>query len=94
MVEGEQVKKLKFDLTATSQEILPENPRRYYVLLVNGSDAIAYFSFDTPAVATEDAQLNASGGSYEINLTNPFHGRIYAVSAGVTKRLTVTEISY
>lgn len=89
----ERVKPLFFDLTATQQEILPENPRRRYCLLVNDSDSVCYISLGTTAAANQGVRLNAAGGSYEITVTNLFTGSIYAVSTGASKRLTVVEVS-
>jgi len=82
---------LAISLTATQQEILPNNPQRTYALLVNDSDAVAYISLGKPAEANRGIRLNASGGSYEINLTNPYKGRIYAISTGAAKTLLVVE---
>jgi len=84
---------LSMNLNTTQEKILGSNPQRRYVLLVNDSDSVAYIGLGVTAVANQGIRLNANGGSYEINLTNPFHGEIYGVSAGVTKRLTITEIS-
>jgi hypothetical protein len=84
---------LNRNLTATQELILGSNPQRYYVLIVNDSDSTAYISLGKPAVANEGIRLNASGGSFEINLTNPYYGEIYAVSTGASKKLMITEIS-
>lgn len=84
---------LSKDLIATQEEVVPNNPERRYCLLVNDSDATAYISLGSPAVANQGIRVNANGGSYEINLTNPFSGPIYAISTGVTKRMMITEMS-
>lgn len=82
---------LAISLTATQQEILPNNPARSYALMVNDSDSVAYISMGKPAEANRGIRLNASGGSYEINSTNLYKGRIYAVSTGAGKTLLVVE---
>lgn len=84
---------LGLDLTATSQMVLSDNLRRYYALLVNDSDTVCYLMLGSEAVANRGIRLNAAGGSYEINLQNPWTGEIHAVSGGVNKRLTVLELS-
>lgn len=81
------------DLTATQVVVLEESPTRTYALLVNSSDTDCYISLGVPAASGEGILLNANGGAYEINLTNPYRGRIYAVSGGAGKRLNVTEIA-
>lgn len=82
---------LNINLTTTQQEVLPANPGRSYALLVNDSDSVAYINLGGPAAANQGIRLNANGGSYEINSTNLFKGRIYAISTGATKKLMVTE---
>lgn len=84
---------LAIDLTTTQEKILAGNPRRRYVLLVNDSDTNCYLSLGVSATVNQGIRLNSGGGSYEINLTNPFYGALYAVSGGATKRLSITEVS-
>ena len=84
---------LDLDLTATQRKILEANPQRYYCLLVNSSDTDCRISLGSPAAANKGILLTANGGWFEINLSNPYTGRIYAVSGGATKRLNITEIS-
>jgi hypothetical protein len=77
----------------TSTEVVPENPNRTYLLLVNDSDTDIYVRF------TEEAEVGvgfvvASKGSYEMNkgLMNIYRGRITAIHAGTgVKNLLVTE---
>ena len=91
---AEKVLHRNIDLTTTQTQILRDNFLRKYVLFVNDSDAIAYLSLGVPAAANQGIRVNASGGSFELDSTNMFAGRIYAISMGVTKRLMVTETSY
>ncbi len=89
---GERAVHRNIDLTMTQEEILPVNPQRRYALIVNYADVDCFLSLGIPAVASQGIPLTPAGsGSFEINLTNPFHGRIYAVSLGNAKRLMITE---
>jgi len=82
---------LKLTLAVTQQQVLPENPQRVYALLVNDSAAVIYLAMGGPAEVNRGIRLNASGGSYEINLTNPWHGSIHAVATAGTPALLVQE---
>ena len=82
-----------FDLTTTSAEVLAENPRRKYALLVNDSDTICYLQFGQDATSNAGARLNSLGGNYEITPLNLWKGAVYGISLGVTKRLSVIEVS-
>lgn len=79
------------NITTVSQEVLADNRQRSYALLVNDSDSVIYLALGKPAIANEGIRLNASGGSYEINATNLWRGRVYAISTAATKKLMVTE---
>lgn len=80
------------DITATQQEVLGTNPQRIYALLVNDGTEDIYLGKGRPAVANRGIRLNASGGNYEINTTNPWHGSIHAVcGAGLTSSLMIQE---
>ena len=80
-----------FTCTATEQIVSDENLLRQYCLMVNDGDADIYLGLDMPAAANKGIRLNANGGSYEINLINPFKGRIYAVGDATGPMLMVTE---
>jgi hypothetical protein len=82
---------LNINLGTTQREILADNPARVYCLLLNDSTSVMYVSLGIPAVVNEGIRLNGSGGYFEINLTNPWLGRIYAVSSAADKKLMVTE---
>ncbi len=82
---------LKLPLSVTQEKVLSKNLARTYALLVNDGDQIIYLGMGSPAVATRGIRLNAAGGAYEINLTNPFHGAIYAVAAAGTPDLLIQE---
>lgn len=93
MVEERPPVSLKKLLTTTEEEVLVPNFLRRWALLVNDSDSVAYLSLGIPAVSGQGIRVNALGGSYEINKTNPFYGNIHAISTGVSKSLLITEMS-
>lgn len=75
---------------ATQIEVLPENPARIYALLVNDGAVDIYLSLGAPAVLNTGILIKSAGGAFEINATNPWHGRIYAVSAAASSLTMVT----
>lgn len=77
----------------TSTVVLETNPKRVGATFVNDSDETIYLQKVVPAVASKGIRLNASGGTYEINLSNPFTGRIEAICASGGKNLCVVEDS-
>jgi len=80
-----------FICTATPQLISATNWLRQYCLIVNDGDADIYLGLDMPAEANKGIRLNANGGCYEINLSNPFKGQIYAIGDASGPRLLLTE---
>jgi len=76
----------------TSQEVLNINPRRSSAVFTNDSDTEIYLSLIGPAVANAGIRINALGGLYEINYTNPWYGKVYAYCSAA-KRLCVHEVS-
>lgn len=82
---------LKLPLSVASQKVLAKNPARTYALLVNDGVDIIYLGMGISAVSGRGIRLNVSGGSYEINLVNPWHGEIYAVAAAGTPDLLIQE---
>ena len=87
----DQTVDLKLTLSVTSQKVLPKNPVRTYALLVNDGTDIIYLGMGISAVDGRGIRLNAAGGSYEINLTNPWHGEIHAIAAAGTPDLLIQE---
>lgn len=77
----------------TSTVVLEANPSRTCAYLVNNSDADIYINFDRPAVTTAGVVLKASGGCLEINFTNPFYGKLYAIAAVAGKDLYFVEMA-
>lgn len=59
--------------------LLGNNQERLQATIVNTGTGSAYLNFNTAAQAGLGITLVPQGGSYEINLTNPFKGTISAV---------------
>jgi len=74
-----------------SSIVLDENPNRIYALLINDSDTDIYLSLDIDAKLNEGIRLTSYGGAYEIDLLNPFRGKVYGICSLADKRLLVTE---
>ena len=87
----QQTVDLKLALSTTQQKVMAINRVRTYALLVNDGTDIIYLGMGIPAVSGRGIRLNPSGGSYEINLTNPFQGEIYAVAAAGTPAILIQE---
>lgn len=75
----------------SSIEILKENPARRYALFVNDSDTVMYLRLGQEAAVNRGIRLNASGGSYEINSTNLYPGRICFICSAASKNLMFIE---
>jgi hypothetical protein len=74
----------------TSQLIIPANPNRQQVTLVNTSlTDEAFINYGSMASLGQGITLMRGGGSYEINMSNLYRGAISAVSANP---LTLTGI--
>lgn len=71
--------------------VLAANVHRADAVFVNDSNKEIYLARGNAAVLHEGIRLNASGGSYEINLDNLFLGAVYAIAEGGAKILTVSE---
>ena len=82
---------LKKVLSVTQERVLGDNPGRIYALLVNDGTDDIYLGMGIPAVANRGIRLNNGGGNFEINLTNPWTGEIYAVAAAGTPALLIQE---
>lgn len=77
-------------VTTSSTQLLPASSGRVYAVFVNDSSNPVYLSLDgNAAVMNAGIRLNATGGSYEINMLNQDVGVINAISSG-TSVVTVT----
>lgn len=82
------------DVGVSSIEVMPPNPKRVHALFQNNhATQIIWLKLDTPAALYEGIRLNPLGGFYEITLSNPWLGRVYAIADGATTRLMITEVS-
>lgn len=69
-------------ISSTSQVILPANPNRQQVTLVNRSlTEDCFINYGDVAQLNKGITLMRGGGSYEINLTNLYRGAISAIAA-------------
>lgn len=75
----------------TSTEVLLRNLLRRSATFVNDSDTVIYLSKGEEAKLNAGIRLNALGGSYEVNATNPWDGQVFAISSVAGKVLCVTE---
>ena len=82
---------LKLAQSTATKKVLPANPGRIYALFVNDGTDVIYLGMGKPAASGRGIRINGSGGNYEINLTNPFHGEIHAISAAGTPDLLIQE---
>ena len=82
---------LKKVLSTTQEEVLVANPTRSYALLAMvGTDEV-YLSLGEPASADRGIPLLQNGANYEINATNLWRGKVYAVAKTGTPTLLITE---
>lgn len=82
----------KVTVGSSSTPVLSANPDRKYLALVNDSDEVIYVDLSSTAVANEGIRLNASGGSFVMEIGNSMYiGAIAAICASGSKNLTVTE---
>lgn len=71
-----------FEVGSNSQVIIPANPNRQQVTLVNTSLTTEVFiNYGSAAELGKGVTLMRGGGSYEINLQNLYRGAISAISA-------------
>ena len=76
----------------TSTKIADADSARKLFTIVNDSAAIVYISLGSAAEMNIGIRLNASGGAYEINETNPFFGEIYGIVSSGTSNVTTMEV--
>ncbi|MCU0525160.1 MAG: hypothetical protein MUF72_10075 [Elainella sp. Prado103] len=75
-----------------STQLLPINPNRLQLTLVNRSSAATVFlNYGVQAQVGQGIALMPGGGSYEINQTNPYAGIITAIADGANATLTGLE---
>ena len=73
-------------------EVLSENQYRRKATIINDSDANIYINEGYSSPTTNfGIRLNANGGAYEINLSNPSFKAWYAICASAAKDVRTTE---
>ena len=77
-------------MTTTTALVSPSGPR-VYALLINEGATVIRLGMGKAAVSGRGPRLAASGGWFEINGTNPFHGEIHAIAESGTPSLSLTE---
>lgn len=76
-------------VAATDTQLMPKSPTRTYALIVNDGVADMYLGMGFSAALNYGIRVNNGGGSYEINLMNPWQGEVRAISTGTPKILVV-----
>lgn len=90
---GEKIADHSEDISNSTELVVPANPARTAMFIVNDSDTIIYITFGHDAVVGQGIRLNAAGGAFEINKTNLIRSSMAAIAAAAgTKRLTVLEL--
>ncbi|GAI54964.1 unnamed protein product [marine sediment metagenome] len=81
------------NITIATAVVLAANKFRTCVEITNDSDVVIYLRLGQDAVLNTGIRLNASGGAYEINLSNLWKGPISAIHGGTgNKVLCIMEI--
>lgn len=81
-----------WNVTDQSKILLPNNQDRLQATIVNIGTASVFLNFNTAAQSGLGITLVPQGGSYEVNLTNPFKGTISAIcNNGESTTLTGIE---
>jgi hypothetical protein len=81
-----------FTLGTASAPILPVNANRLQATFVNRSTtAKIYLNYGILAEAGKGICLVPNGGSYEINLSNPYGGAISAIASAANAELSILE---
>lgn len=76
------------DVLVTNTAVLPANPGRRELTVVNDGANVVYLAFGRPATANSGCRLNAGGGSFT---TNNWAGAVNAIALTATTRLCVME---
>lgn len=81
----------RWQITAENNIILPANPQRKHVVLINKGDEPIYINYGLIATAEYGITLMPKGGSYELNKTNLYKGILSGITATGTSILTGIE---
>jgi hypothetical protein len=78
-------------VTDENSLLLPANPQRKHLVLINKGSEPIYINYGLVATAEHGITLMPSGGSYEINTTNLYKGALSAISEDSGSILTGIE---
>lgn len=82
------------DVPNTGMEVLGENQRRRFAMLMNDSNVVMYISLGVPAQPHNGIRLERNGGAIQFThcTGNLYSGKVYAIHEGSqSARLMVTE---
>lgn len=79
------------DVGASSTEVIPANPARKYLIIVNASNEAMYLGIGVAAEQDKGVYLAATGGSFEMITANLSPEIVYGICASGTKNATVQE---
>jgi len=71
--------------------VLEANAYRKGATIVNDGGTVKYLTRGDAAVVNTGIRLNANGGSYEINILNPWFGAISVACAAAAENINWTE---
>ncbi|GAI03445.1 unnamed protein product [marine sediment metagenome] len=81
------------NVTIAATNVLTPNKFRTAAFFTNDSDVVIYLRLGQNAAVHTGIRLNAEGGSFEINLSNLWKGRVSAIHGGTgNKVLCIQEI--
>lgn len=87
-----KINSITFDVTTSSQLVLPANEHRKFAIFVNDSSSTIYLKMGGAASLHSGIRISANGFSYEIDNTNLWVGDVYAIHDGIgTKKLLIEE---
>ncbi len=76
----------------TVKEVLDYNAKRLWAIITNTSSTVCYIGMSQGVSSSNGTQLNQND-VFTIDLTNPYTGPIYAVTASGTSDLRIMQVS-
>lgn len=87
------VSRMQSLVAGASLEIVPANPNRLYLIIVNFTESDVFLFLDEPKASLDQGiPLLGKGNHYEITEDNLFRGNIVAICKDAA-RLSITECS-
>ena len=78
-------------VTTRVKEILDYNPNRLWAVVTNNSSTTAYIGLSEGVTTTSGTQLTQND-LFTIDLTNPYTGPVYAITASGTADLRIMQV--